>query len=549
MPFRAAFALTLALLAGRVARAEILPTLPLRELTIRADVIVVAEPLDTARAGRFRVTRLLKGAAPRPGAEMGVEGLDRYVRSREQLEWAGVDAVLLFLRSTEDGRLDALESGIRLHTRDRKVWWPVQPVNPGGYRMTVEAATDWDQVLARVQADASDVTHLRRACDWPFAARRDRFLLEWVERHRNQFTDGRDVSWLRYSPAVSNLGSEEVDVSDLQASGWGELQLLPFARVLRGRVPADCWQAVNLFAELNQGATPPGANAAFADRPGRAWLLAVASDLRQLEGHRARALRVLADATANGTEPPDMHERTDLLDQLLPLLVDADPKCRGLAARAARQAAAHQPELTERAVSVLSSAYKAEQPGPARNAMAESLYELAGPGRWAKVAGRPNGNLSFLQDAGIREDKLYFWVTLKTDPAAMVTVAPTLIWQRLDSKGAVAETKKVRVTLPSSPGNNGWNGGPMHVELIHTDLRTGNWRFRVTGVAGPDKRPWESEPRTLRVAVSGSSRPRAQRSVWSGILQAVTGNPDPLDEPVAPESKAKRTVELDGEAF
>jgi hypothetical protein len=549
MLFRAALALILALVTGPLARAEILPTLPLRELTIRADAIVLAEPLDSRRPGRFRVNQLLKGAAPAPGAELDLDGLERYIRPQEQIEWAGVDAALLFLRLADDGRLEVVETGVRLHTRDRKVWWPVQPVNPGGYRMVPETGVDWDVVLVSVRSDAGEVVRLRRACEVPDATRRDPWLLDWVERHRNQFTDGRDSGGAWFAPALGTFNPEDADTADLQTPGWGELQLLPFARVLQGRVPADCWRAVNLYADVFAGATPPGAAAAFTGPEGRAWLLAAARDRHELDGRRARALRLLADP-AIAAEPPDLTERSALVEKLLPLLRDAHAKCRGLAARAIRQAAGRDPDLVERALPSVRSAYKAEEPGPARNDLAEVLYDLAGPERWAKLAGRPNAILSLLVDATIRDDKLYFWVTVKSEPPVTVTAPPTLYLQRLDAKGAIAETKKVRVTLVATPKGTVWNGSPLHVEVSQTELRPGTWRYKVSGVAGTDKRPWESEPRTLRVAISGPARARPQRSVWGGLLQAVTGMPDLTDEVViAPENKSKRTVELDGEAF
>jgi len=55
MSCRPAFALIFVLLIGAVSRAEVLPTLSLRELTIRADVVVLAVPINGPRPGLFRV--------------------------------------------------------------------------------------------------------------------------------------------------------------------------------------------------------------------------------------------------------------------------------------------------------------------------------------------------------------------------------------------------------------------------------------------------------------------------------------------------------------
>jgi hypothetical protein len=546
MHVRLAFVVTLAHALVSGARAEVLPTLPARELTIRADTIVLAEPLAAGSPGRFRVTELIKGAAPRRGAEIEVQDLDRYVHPGELPDWGGVDASLLFLKTGGNGSLELVESGLRLHTRDRKVWWPIQPVNPGGYQMVVTKGASWDATIASVRYDAAEVTHLRRACELADAARRDRYLLDWIERHRNEFSDGRDIGWLRTSPSVANHGPEEPDVSDLYSLGWGELQLLPFTRIMQSCVPADCWQAVNLYAELNQGSLPSAAAAAFSSKEGRAWLLAVARDPRKLDGQRARALQVLGDREVNSQVPADSRERTSTLSQLVSFLSDRSPQRRGLAALAMRRFAGKDEPAAESVVTVLSNVYKLEQPGWARNALAEALYEVGGPQRWSKATGRPGETLALLRDAAIRDEKLLFWVTVRTEPSVPITAAPSLVLQRLDAKGSVMETKKVPIALPASAKSGGWNGSPLYVEVNHSDWKPGGWRIRVTGVAGPAKTAWESEPRTLRVTAAGSSRP--PRSVWSSLIRSVTGTPEP-DEQRAADGKAKRIVELDGEAL
>jgi hypothetical protein len=488
---------------------------------------------------------LLKGTAPRRGAEIEIQDFDHYVRQGELPEWGGVDAALLFLKGGGNGSFEPVESGIRLHTRDRKVWWPIQPVNPGGYHMAVTKGATWDATVASVRVDAAEVTHLRRACDLADVARRDRFLLDWVERHRNEFSDGREIGWLRYSPSVANHGPEGTDVGDLNAPGWGELQLVPFTRILQGRMPADCWQAVNVYAEMNQGGLPPGAATAFSTKVGRAWLFAVARDARKLDGQRARALQMLGDAEVTSLEPADRQERSATLDQLSSFLNERQPQRRGLAALAIRRFAGKDEPLPEKAVTALSDAYKAEQPGWCHNALSEALYEAVGPQRWSKLTGRPGETLALLRDAAIRDEKLIFWVTVRNEPPVAITAAPTLILQRLDAKGSVAETKKLPISLTAFARSGGWTGSPLYVELNHADWKPGAWRVRVTGVAGPSKTPWESEPRTLRVSLTGRPRPR---SMWSALIRSVAGTPEP-DEPVATDGKAKRTVELDGEAF
>jgi hypothetical protein len=542
---RPATALALVLLAGVPARAGTPPLLTLRELTVRADAVVLAEPADRTSAGRVRVRELLKGAAPRPGAVVAVGGLDACVRRGEQPDWDRVDATLLFLRAGPAGRFDLVASGVRLHTRDGEVWWPAQPRGADGFRMVPQEGVSWGAAVLRVRSDAAEATRLLAACGLADAALRDRSLLEWVERHRNEFSDGRESAAGRLSFGTRNPGGYVKGAVDLDTRGWGELQLLPFTRVLEGRVPADCWRAVSLYAELHGGAAPPGAAAAFASREARALLLAVARDGRQLAGQRARALRLLGEPAVSAAVPADGGEREALLGGLLPLLGDREPARRGLAARAVAQACGRERPPPERVVEALARAYKAEPPGPARNALAETLYDLAGPGRWPVPAGRPRGGLALIRDLGLRDNKLFFWVTLRAEPAASVREPPTLMLERLGDDGSVAETKKQPLRLPSPD----WHGGPLYAEAVHTDLKPGTWRLRVTGVTGPEKAAWESEPRTLRVEVPGPARPRSNQSVLGTILRSVTGAPPVYDMPTSPDDKAKRTVALDGEPF
>jgi hypothetical protein len=154
--------------------------------------------------------------------------------------------------------------------------------------------------------------------------------------------------------------------------------------------------------------------------------------------------------------------------------------------------------------------------------------------------------LALVRDFGIRNDKLYFWVTLKTVPDSVVKELPLLILERLDAKGNASETRKLPLPATVPAGAEGWTGGPRHVELNHVDLKPGTWRLRIEGIAGPDKRSWVSEPRTFRVEMSGSTA-RPSRSVWSGLLRAVTGAPDPIDASMPPDPKVTRKVILDDE--
>ncbi len=545
MPRRAS-ALACVWLAAVTARAAASPTLSLRELTVRADVVVVAAPLDVRTPGRLRVRELIKGAAPRAGTELTVDGLDAYVRPREQPAWAGVDAALLFLRIGPGGHLFPLESGVRLLTRDGTLWWPAG--EPGVIRrMVPEHGVSWDAALFRVREDATEMAKLFAARGLADATRRDHALLDWVERNRNEFSDG-DRPEAPRTPGPGGRAVPPSVVADLETRGWGELQLLPFDQVLQGKVPADCWAAVNLYAEVNSGAAPRSAAAAFAGREGRALLVAVARDGRQLAGRRARALRLLADPAVGVSDVPGAAERAALLEALLPLLSDKQPACRGLGALAARQITGEDGAAIERVVAALAAAYSAEPPGPARNAQAEVLYDLPGSSGGMVRTGRWRGGLALLRDLELRDDKLCFWLTHKPGTTAPAGT-PTLWLERLNSQGGVAETKKM--PFPATPPSRlaAWRGGPLYAELSHGALNPGTWRLRVTGVSGADKLPWESEPRTFRIGQAASARARQGGSVLGSLLRSAIGVPDPPQLMPGPEEKPRRTVTTDGEAF
>ena len=324
------------------------------------------------------------------------------------------------------------------------------------------------------RADATEATQ-NASCQRAgrHRASRDCLILAWIERHRYEFSSSRESAWSRYSPAVRNLGPEEPEGTELDAIGWGEFQTLPFTRIFQARIPADCLRVVNLYAELNQGATLPGTAVAFASREGRASLLAVSRDTTQLDGNRARALRLLADRATYESKPPDSRERGELCDGLLSELQDSAPTRRGLAAVAVTRVAALTSPPDDRATKALTAAYKAERPGPARDAIAEALFDLVGPQKMATLAGRRDKSLALLRDLGLNGDKLFFWLALRAEPAAGVTETPTLFLDRMDAKGSVVETKKASLKLPRSSKSDGRNGFPL-ISKSHSHTGSGS---------------------------------------------------------------------------
>ena len=115
--------------------------------------------------------------------------------------------------------------------------------------------------------------------------------------------------------------------------GWGSLEQDVFQWILESRIPEDCWAAVKLYAELNQGANPrwkprrsargPG-GAVAGRRPGRGRLVgpsgACAAELLALP----RTLWPPRAERQPDVEPLDEKEQTALIDGVTPLLKDPD---------------------------------------------------------------------------------------------------------------------------------------------------------------------------------------------------------------------------------
>ena len=126
---------------------------------------------------------------------------------------------------------------------------------------------------------------------------------------------------------------------------------------------------------------------------------------------------------------------------------------------------------------------------------------------WKELTGRANGLAAYLQDLDARQEQLHFWLSLRTkDP---IKEAPTMVLERLGADGKVVEKKSI--PLPAmQPAHEKWRTDwdaslPLFVELPVKGLELGNWRLFVAGTAGPDKTPWQSEPRLFQVVALGKT--------------------------------------------
>jgi hypothetical protein len=286
--------------------------------------------------------------------------------------------------------------------------------------------------------------------------------------------------------------------------------------VLEDGTPEECWRAVRLYAELNQGTAPPLPAPSFGNRSGRDLLVSMALDAHALAGDRTRALGLLVDRNTlwpvardrARVEPLGGQEQLDLLDRLLPLLKAREPLLRSTGARAVQRLSLREdgtlpPRSPPGILPALEAAYRAERPGPVRDDLAEAVCVVGGPRHWQEATGNPPGLLVCLRDLGQRNGQGFFWLSLR--PCGLtVHECPTLLLERLNFVGWPVQTREMPlpvVNLPR-PWDEGWDGRSyLLVQFPVADLTPGSWRSQVRGTAGKDRVKWTSEPRVLAVEV------------------------------------------------
>jgi hypothetical protein len=495
----------------------------LRELLYQAETIVLATPADEEKPVRFILKQQLKGTKLNPGTELEVDGLAQFFRSGEAPELNKVQILLLFLSADpaakDRPRFRLLANGVRCGTSDRRLWRPEVVSNPLALRLSSQEGADWGALVQKAQTDLREVNRLEFLRGLPPGPRRNQALLDWVEHHRKEFSTSQQPS------PGKDLPEPGMKQSDLEANGWGELEDLPFTWVLDSAIPADCWHAVQLYAELHNGACLGLKRSAFGSPMGRQFLVGTALQVNQLDGQRARALKLLASpATLQPkTQAVEKEEKAVLLERLLPFLQLPAPTVRGLAAAAtlavSRCADGPGAASSQKVLPALVRAYKAESAGQARDLLAEAVRVIGGDTHWQQLTGQSNGLAVYVQDLGSRDEKLFFWLSLRSgDPG--VHECPTLVLERIDDKEKVVEKKTMPlpVVRPSPTlWNDGWKADSvLHVEVPVSGLSGGNWRMSVTGTAGPDRKlKWTSEPRTFEVVVQ---KPKPGTPVPNGYV-------------------------------
>ncbi len=520
-------AVLLVLCAAVPAQAKTLRPLSLRELTYRADTVVLAIPIDGAASGHFKVTTVLRGGL-KVDETIALAASDRNFYSLGAFVPPDPDDppplptdVLLFLAApVEQGKpVQLVSSGLFLGMADGAVLAPRQLSNPGGWTMTPQEGRVWSFVVKDAKAAAAtveEVLHLKATGGKERAAG----LLRWVEQHRLEFGGG---------------------FFDNDRIGWGSLETDVFDWVCEKGRPDECWTAARLYAELNHGAALPLKGPYFSTPAGRDLLLRVALNDTALDGERARALTLLthprtlapvADAAHPEVAPCSDADLVALVRKLMPLLETKSDTMRTAALTALRSVrllnATAAPMMSEwqEVLPVLDKAYKTEKPGGVyRDLLVEMIHTIGGAEHWKDVSGNKTGMAALLRDASRSTEEVHFW--LQVLPATdKIYERPTLVLERLDAKDKVLETKTLPLPVANAPRwEEGWTPGDLLLVQFSSAAmasapppprrgiysgpsrkpapdngQNGVWRVTVRGTVGKEKMAWSSEPKLFPIA-------------------------------------------------
>ena len=231
---------------------------PMRELIVQSETVVLAAPadphgrVDSGVPKRFKAIRVLLGTALKEGDQFEIvaTAYEEYHLTLPAVEGAPAkpakpSEVLLFLkRPKKDAApipcFPLTPSGMRMKTVDGSVYYTSRdPSHETCSLKQYRNGISWDDLLRKAASDAAEVRHVRSLTAIQNPRRRNAALLDWIERHRQEFAAGLYL-----------YDDEE------PSYGWGSLEQGVFAGIWQSRIPQDCWAAVKLYAELNQGYIP-----------------------------------------------------------------------------------------------------------------------------------------------------------------------------------------------------------------------------------------------------------------------------------------------------
>ncbi len=506
MPVSLGRTLPLLLLLAVPAEAQRAADRPARELLLEAGCTVLVEPVNAREPAQVRVVEVFRGTAIRPGDLLNAMPLATALAQEDAPRWSALRQAILFGEPAdkvgEPFRL--LPTGVRLTTRADRSWAALSQAD--GFRLVPHPDLDWDALVLQLRRDARDIVAVEQIREQPPSSRRSRALLDWMRRHPPA----------RLAPVLLNPVKGRIPVNDVGETGWGDLQTAPLRWILQTGLVEDSWDALAEYARQHNGALVGRDCYPFATPEGRALLLARARDEASLEGDNLRALKMLGwpetypsapVRTATFARPLGEAEQRPLIEGILGFLDRPDPRWKqgavqaAAALLAAREATPE--ELRKDVVRALETAYKTVKPGTTRNVLAESLFRLA-------PQGRPP--LALLLDLDRREATLHFWLAVHPE-GGVVAEVPTLRLEEVAADGKTAEILKEPLSCPSAPDwKLGWDTRrPLYAELPLRRLRTGaTYRLTVTGIVGPEKKPFTSEPRTFQ-----ATGPKTPNGIWS----------------------------------
>jgi hypothetical protein len=501
------------------------PPTTLRELCIEAPVVVLARPVDPVVPVQFTVLTVLRGKEVKLGQRIAPTGLvekemrffdepDPQTRKPRPCQIA---QALLFLRPGR-GALAMLPTGFRLCSEDGRVLVPARALGQKDDTRPLRVAdrVTWAALVDRVRADVVSVDHLHVLRNLGRPAQRTRGLLDWVRKRRTEF-GGTPSLWPR----------------DLAPAGWGKLGYQVFDWIFERESRADCWAAIRLYASLNRGEAPRLNSPAFSTTAGRQFLLAIASDRKNLGGDRRRALQVLAQpitlwppaGTRHDTEAVTATEQEEFLEQFRLLLTDRDEDLKKAVVAAMLQVSRpgkdQAPRPGEILVNTLAEMYRPTPPGAYRDELARTLCQVA-PEKYRKLSGNPAGVCACLEEIHHTSTELLFFVDLRTGTFS-VFEQPTLVLERLGPANRIAETK--RVPLPVFNVQGGWAKGVGGEQALAAQVDLS----RIIPFQQPNRNPnaRPPAPATWQVRVEGSVGKGLTRQTWKSEARRIVVRPVP----------------------
>lgn len=529
-PTSVAFLTSLVLLvAADATHAGILPTFTLRELIIRADHIVVAEPTDaavlTGKDVKFVVREVLRSERVKPRDAIAIKDMSYYQfgsffglrgdPANNEEAAPRCKLALLFLNEPQATRAEPRDpssfnltaSGVRYLTEQGKVMLPVQQINPGPYFFVEQKGADWKSLLDQIKADCDAIAAVRRLKEIEDPADRNLAIFDWIEKHKGEFG-----------------GSYFDGVRDTH-TGWGSLEHDVFVWILDSCRLDDAMRAIKTWRAIDKNGFgwPTGEVPTFASAEGRKLLLRIAADKKESLGDRQSALYRLAGSLwpkryldqPLGLSCVTPTELASLIEEVLLLTKDEDAQLRRFAVYVLKSAVSLPVELRPKrpgnaalrddVIAAIINVYHSDLPEYSRKEVAETLIQLGGEGVWEKVSGNPGKILVTLQNCEFRRrqngEELSFSIYQQVYQSMKDLYSfaqPTLMLERLSDEDPPQVVEKKTIELKGLSDKGAPFQGPQYVRVPSGDFAEGTWRLTLAGKAGDrGQYSWRSEPALL----------------------------------------------------